>query len=243
MVEPGRYVAETITGCSLPRRDNYDNKWRLVLWSEGDDRARILQEHTRSTVIAIYGDRFCSTMINPLGRTPLFDASPNGMIAIVDDHNDVATMYEHVGPDGPVGRSMEISPAVRPPTISRTERDLFQDSVVAGQANPGNEIGPPNERARRYMEFGRKLELPETWPAIQSVFLDERGRAWLQRPVRFRDSVATWDRYTARGTPEATISLPKDLDVKLFRGDAVYGVVRSEVGVPYVKKFRITSNP
>lgn len=242
-VEPGRYVAETITGCSLPRKDNYDNKWRLVLWSEGSADARILQEHTRTTVIAIYGDSFCSTMINPLGRTPLFDASPNGVIAIVDAGNSVAAMYERVGSDGPVGMSTEIRPSGAPPSISSAERELFQDSVVARQANPGNESGVLNERARRYMEFGKELELPETWPAIQNVLLDERGRAWLQRPLRFRDSFATWDRYTAGGPPEVTVVLPKDLEAKLFRGDAVYGLVQDELGVQYVKKLRITTNP
>jgi hypothetical protein len=235
----GRFLSEAITGCRLPRVEGNDNKWILYLWQEGATTPITLQRQPRSTIIAVYGDadyRFCGTLTNPFGRTPMFGVGPDERLMVVDSSNGFVNIYSRFGSDTITSPDAVLRPASRPPAITRAERALFHDSVVARQAGAGVTAGLPRARARSFLAAAEALEIPHTWPAIVGLIVDDNGAVWLQRPLRFADPLVIWDRYVGMRA-DLTVSFPRAFSAREIAGEAAYGIMQDELGVQYIKRF------
>ena len=85
-------------------------------------------------------------------------------------------------------------------------------------------------------------EIPDRKPAVRAFFVDDAGRVWVA-PHLPAGAGTEWDVFSPDGSPAGTVrtDLAVELDspVPIVRGDMLYGVVRDELDVPSVVRFRI----
>jgi hypothetical protein len=78
----------------------------------------------------------------------------------------------------------------------------------------------------------------QTWPAVQDMLVDDASRIWIHPVTQTPD--AKWLAFDARGTQLATLSLPRNVQPRLIRGDRLYGVGRDSLDVESVVVYRLT---
>ncbi|HEX2095715.1 MAG TPA: sigma 54-interacting transcriptional regulator [Longimicrobiaceae bacterium] len=95
----------------------------------------------------------------------------------------------------------------------------------------GADLGP---------EFRRVLEaeVPDTWPAVRSLVMDDRERLWVTLTGK-RKKGETGMVFTPSGSLLASVSIPDDLEIRTVRRDRVYSVEKDENGVPRVVIHRV----
>lgn len=84
---------------------------------------------------------------------------------------------------------------------------------------------------------------PRTWPAYVDLRFDDGGRLWAQRPTRPDDWEAFWELFGRDGRHLGAVAVPADLEIHTLRQDGIYGVMRDEFGVQYVKRYRLCERP
>lgn len=89
-------------------------------------------------------------------------------------------------------------------------------------------------------EIRDQLEWPAFRPPVTQVLADTRGRTWVRREVGVEagDSVR-WEILAPDLTRAGFVLVPGDLDVKVVAGDALYGVVTDELGVPTIVRYEL----
>jgi hypothetical protein len=80
-------------------------------------------------------------------------------------------------------------------------------------------------------------ELPETWPALQSMLADDEGRLWIAT-IEEQDQVAWWV-LEKTGKLIARFYWPNDRSIELVDNGYVYVRERSENGLQNMVKYRI----
>ena len=114
-----------------------------------------------------------------------------------------------------------------PVPVTREEVDEAMERFETGQlAGSGADM----DRSR----------IPDHHPPIQRYRTDDVGRLWVRRPLG--GGRYAWDVFDAEGIylGEVTSDVdPADMTVRAITADAVYAVVRDELGVPYVVRLAI----
>lgn len=102
-----------------------------------------------------------------------------------------------------------------PPRITRRDLEWAETQV--------------SERFRRAL----KEAAPERWPAFRQFTVDDKGRMWigLETP---RGQPTVWTIVDASGEMLCRSVLPEDLEIKLVKGDRVFGVLKDELEVPRI---------
>lgn len=86
--------------------------------------------------------------------------------------------------------------------------------------------------------------IPAIKPAFHSFFVDGEGRVWVAPYVSGEDG-STWDVFgptgTFLGTVHTLLHVETEQPSPIVRGDALYGMVRDDMDVPYIVRLRVPS--
>lgn len=232
-------VLQTDAGYSMPPRPEREGKtWLLHVALDG----RILDTLLVTAGVDQVPHR-TESMLNvlpaPFPRGPRWDVAPPGRVVAYGR----GETYE-------IG--MYAYPPIRGDSIG-TLRMLVRNTTPAGPVTDddmaayrsewldGDDVTP--EQRRMYEATIAQATIPDTWQAFDRLRFDARARLWVRRPPRRADSLALWDVYHRNGRWIATYALPKSLRVRWITADAVYGNMRDELDVQYVKRSSIASIP
>ena len=92
-------------------------------------------------------------------------------------------------------------------------------------------------RVRKVPE-GRKLMVPEYFPAVHSITADEKGRIFVRTYEKAREGKYYNDVFDPEGRYIAKVALKDRLQV--WKHDKVYTIEEDEDGFQYVKRYKVT---
>jgi hypothetical protein len=84
-----------------------------------------------------------------------------------------------------------------------------------------------------------QMDLPERWPAFQWVSVDPLGWIWAELFHPPYDMTSLWMLFDEDGVARGTLELPADLQVTDIGADYILGRWRDELGVEYVRRYRL----
>jgi hypothetical protein len=136
----------------------------------------------------------------------------------------------------PAGNTLAVAlRSYEPVPVSRVEadsiRDLYQERIAGfgtGIQVEGN-LSPPSHK-----------------PAFIGFVVDDEGGVWAE-PFRAPEAPRVLDVFQPDGTYLGPVDVDPGLDavtvLPVFRGDRMYAIVRDELDVPYVVRYRINQEP
>ena len=109
--------------------------------------------------------------------------------------------------------------------------------------------GPEAGLARAAMQGRLNLATPSHMPALGQIFVSPQGTVLVERLDLYGDPVgrmftppltqpAPWDVFDAGGRFLGTVKLPVRFTIRTVTDDAVVGVLRDELNVEYVARYR-----
>lgn len=128
--------------------------------------------------------------------------------------------------------------------FSRTYRFEPQPVTPAGRDSLLNHLSTTmfkeaGARARSAAE--QHIRIPEIQRPVTRVLVTVDGRTWLRREeLRPR---SRWLILDAHGELDGLLETPHGLELRHVAGDTVWGVVRDELDVPYVVRYRLRPRP
>ncbi|MBW3656900.1 MAG: hypothetical protein KY444_12440 [Gemmatimonadetes bacterium] len=164
-----------------------------------------------------------SVMPNPFGRQVFFAVAPDGGIHLV--WND-SIAVETIDLSGNRVGGFTISYSA--PPVSNEDVD---EAV--------RELPPRMAAAFRPVLAD---SVPRRWPAVLACVADEKGRLWLRLSGSDAEQ-SEWAAFDADGRYRTSVFLPADVEVMAVKDDRLYGVSRSELGVPQVVVFGVSAQP
>lgn len=235
------FAMVTGTGCALPRRPG-DNMWKLfVVTAEAavQDTLMILE---RRDQLAIYGEEpnmFCTSIPAPFGRSPSLAMGDSQVVAFGDGDRYEIALYrlDHVSDEDSSGWSL--GDPFRLIRRQAASLPTTEEEVEAYKMRFSGGERTPEYMRNRTREVLDALDYPTTWPAYQELRFDPDGNLWVKRPSREADEHAAWDIFDRQGRYLGEVALPARLRVEAMTVDHIYGVVRDELDVQYVKGYRI----
>jgi hypothetical protein len=179
-------------------------------------------------------ETFIALVPLPFPRAPRWDVASDGRIAYGRGDGYQIGVYEYPPSNtDSIGHLRTLIRHADPPrTVTDEDVEAYRQSVIGDE----NLTLP---RRRGYEEALGTMTYPTTWPAFDRLRFDALGRLWVRRPPREADSLVSWDVFDADGRLVRTVAVPKALMVHAITGDAIYGVMRDELDVQYVKRFRL----
>jgi hypothetical protein len=118
--------------------------------------------------------------------------------------------------------------------VPRGFRERFARETARGLAAALRAAPGPLEEVVR-----REVFVPRYRPPVTAVVAGRDGTVWLRREEREGAAVVTWMVLDPRGRVEAEVRAPRELAVQQAERGAVWGVVRDELGIPYVVRYRV----
>lgn len=238
----GGFLLESGSGCYMPRRPGFDTQWWLHFLPPNEETlVQVLREDIGRSV-AVYGteeDRFCTSFIFPFGTGPIAAATPDGVLAYGTGEHEVVFLFE---PSFENGDSVVIGDPVASRHVHDGRRRIGREARqkwLEQQVAPLSGNPTRSRRASRVREVLDEVALPERWPAFDRLRFDPEGGLWIRTPPELEDENAIWDVYSPDGDHRGRVTLPVALQVRHFGRDAVFGVIRDEWGVQYVKEYAI----
>ena len=114
--------------------------------------------------------------------------------------------------------------------LDRTRRQAFIDATVEASRN--------GERAR---PFYAGLEYPEFLPAYSNLLVDAEDNLWVQEyPDPASEQGSLWRVYSRDGALLSLVETPRGFEVFDVGADYVIGVARDELGVEFVRMYRLS---
>jgi hypothetical protein len=186
--------------------------------------------------VRVGGER-SATGTHPLPSNALIAIPPDGSSLVAVDrrpaHEAEGATFQvlRIGLDGDTIASRALPYDPVPVTSAQV------DSMATSLANRWAEnfqLTP----ARVAAEIRDQLDWPSFRPPVTQVLADTRGRVWIRREVGVEagDSVR-WEVLDAALQRVGYTLLPADLEVKVFDGGTLYGVVRDALGVPSIIRY------
>jgi hypothetical protein len=191
---------------------------------DGTPRGEPLRQFPSRSFLRVNQAGGFSVMPNPFGHEGLFALAPDGTLhyAWNDQLGVESTDLQ--------GRRMGGFAAVyEPPAVTR------DDAASAFEGMP--------EQAVRAFRPALEDSLPERWPALASMLVDERGRLWMGLHGA-AGAPREWALFQADGRYLGSAFLPRAAEVFAIRGDRVYAVETGEDdGVTALVIYRIALRP
>jgi hypothetical protein len=136
----------------------------------------------------------------------------------------------------PAGTTLAVAlRSYEPVPVSRVEADSIRDLYQERIAGFGTDI-----------QVEGNLSPPSHKPAFIGFVVDDEGGVWAE-PFRAPDAPRVLDVFQPDGTYLGPVDVDPGLDavtvLPVFRDDRMYAVVRDELDVPYVVRYRINQEP
>ncbi|MDH5761258.1 MAG: hypothetical protein OEZ65_16970 [Gemmatimonadota bacterium] len=238
---PGGLAAEFKTGCSMPPPEDRRATWKLLtLGPDGAVRDTVMRRF-RGDLIPLYGEQFCSVIPALAGSGYEIAVRPDGTVAFASEQEYEVHLFrlsaygdeQYEGSFPPSDRI--VRRALDRVAITGIQIEEYRDRyLVTPEGDPiDRDLMEAIEQALD------STDLPEGYPHIETLLWDQTGRLWVGRSVAGDISDRTWDIYNDEGNLEAEVVLPANLENVLVTGDMVWGTTRDDLGVMYVKGFRI----
>lgn len=92
--------------------------------------------------------------------------------------------------------------------------------------------------------FARVLRdsLPDRWPAVEEMLVDDRGRLWLSLAGPHERHVE-WVLFSSDGRYQGSVLLPPEVELRLVQGGKLYGTRTDDTGVPRIVTFQLSRAP
>ncbi len=128
---------------------------------------------------------------------------------------------------------------VAPRPVSKSDVDVYRDEFPNGRGRDG--LKP---RDRRFVEgILTQMDMPLAWPAFDAIEYDDLGNLWVRLSGGSAEAVRKWDVFDNQRRYLGVVQVPADLKIHKISASAIYGVSHDELGVPYVKRYRIKQTP
>lgn len=88
------------------------------------------------------------------------------------------------------------------------------------------------------LEAYKTMEMPDTWHAIEEMFLDDRNRLWVAAVVADR-SVYRWFVFNKEGELLARFNWSREKPIEHVRGDYMYTAQKDDSGVRYIVRYKM----
>ncbi|NIO33140.1 MAG: hypothetical protein GTN75_15290 [Gemmatimonadetes bacterium] len=122
--------------------------------------------------------------------------------------------------------------AAIPITLEQADIQAFEDSALA--------VGDARRRRQMRVLFDNLPAPPRTYPAYApDIQVDGDLNVWVRKSSRAGDQLSEWSVFSAAGELLGTVVMPPGIDVLDIGADYVLGLQRDELGVEYVRKFRL----
>lgn len=128
---------------------------------------------------------------------------------------------------------------VPPRPVSESDVDAYRDEFPNGKGMDGL-----NPRDLRWLEgILAQIDMPSAWPAFDAIEYDDLGNLWVRLPGGSNEAVRKWDVFSTQRLYLGDVEIATALTIHKISASAIYGVSRDELGVPYVKRYRIKRTP
>ncbi|MBB4636926.1 hypothetical protein [Longimicrobium terrae] len=189
------------------------------LGADGSPRADLLRFPSRAFLVA-----GTSVMPHPFGREGFARLDSGDRVFFIQSDSLAADIYNLAGQ-----RTGRFAVPYTPPAITRADQD---DALAAMPAVDRPVFAPV-----------LKDSLPERWPAVRGVLLDDRDRIWMQLGGGTRRN-AEWAAFDGNGSYLGSMLIPAGSEVRLIRGDGtVYASRADSDDVPHVVVYRMARTP
>lgn len=240
----GNYLLQSLMGCGLPLNPERHNRRYLLLLSADGARLESVHSAPITPEAKLDAQDFwqCIRAQQPYGRYPRAGVAPDGRVAYGDAERFEIWLYR-IDPERPgLGE---------PEAWIRLDRPVVPDTAAdrsAAREPTLERAAALDARARGYARAVRDAldhddGDPRTWSAYLDLRFDDAGRLWAQRPRSPADRDSLWELFDGDGRHLGTVAIPVGLDVQTIRQNGIYGVVRDEYGVLYVKRYRLCDPP
>lgn len=188
---------------------------------ELDGRARggrLLSFPSRSFLVASN-----SIAPNPFGREGLVQPDSRDRLHYVWTDSAVVETYDLAG-----RRLASFSVPLQAPPV--TGEDV------------GHALEGMSEMGRSMFERTLRDSLPERWPAVAGLLVDDADRIWIGLAGP-RDRPPEWAAFSDTGRYLASVFVPAGVEVHAIQGGRLYGVRQEETGVPRLVVLRMERGP
>lgn len=227
-------VLHVTAGYSMPPQPEKEGKaWLLRVALDGRILDTLLETLGRD-MVPYRTETFLTVIAAPFPRGPRWDIAPDGRIAYGRGERYEIGVYEYrAEATDSIGRLTTLIRSNQPPqTVTDADIATYRSRWL------GRENLTPESR-RRFEAVLGAATYPTTWQAFDALKFDASGRLWVRRPPREADTLVSWDVFDPDGRLARTVAVPKDLSVHVITGEAIYGVMRDELDVQYVRRFRL----
>lgn len=175
-------------------------------------------------------------MSSPIPTQTLWDLAPDGSALVVVERQPsisaegAAFTVTKIRADGSQTYSREY--AYTPTPVSRTVRDSLAAHVLAYATGFSKGRFAMGEGVRR------GFSPPPYEPPVTALVYGRDGTIWLRRESLGREQVR-WMVLDPAGVPVATLQAPAALEIHQADRSAVWGVVKDEMAVSYVVRYRV----
>jgi hypothetical protein len=243
------FVVVLATGCSLPAPEDRRPKWKVLAVDGGGGVQDTVALEVDPGALAIYGDRFCSSVNALAPRRHSLAVRADGLTAYGDGDRYEIRLFDIedaiAAPTPAMGDRALFAVAPRAivrrtvalPDVESAQIEAYRARTMADRTTPDGrpdreQIGPI-EAAWDSTGFAR------TWPAFDALLWDDAGRLWVGRVSPDTLAPRSWDVHADDGTLIGSVELPTSMRVHAVTGDMVWGTVRDELDVTYVKGYRV----
>lgn len=238
---PGGLAGVFQTGCSMPPPEDRRPTWKLLTLGADGSVKDTVAVRFRSDLMPLYGERFCSVIPALAGSGYQVAVRKDGTTAFTAEREYEISLLQlsaleeagHHGdlpsPERIIRRGLDATMVTTAQIAEYRERYL-----TTPEDDP---IGP--DRVEAIKQALDSTDIPESHPQIDALLWDEADRLWVGRAVVDGTANRTWDVYDGVGRLVAEAVLPAELDNVLVTEDMVWGTLRDELDVMYVKGFRL----
>ncbi len=160
----------------------------------------------------------------PFGRTTLSAVTPTGFWVGATDRYEIERR-DSTGVLTTIVRATRPSRPVTPDDVERVKADRLEDA-------------DENWRRRQERMF-QDMPIPSTLPAFADLQTDPDGNLWVLDVFTPSDSVRRWAVFAPDGLLQGTVETPPAVRVLEIGRDYVLGTWADELGVQYVRLYRL----
>jgi hypothetical protein len=139
---------------------------------------------------------------------------------------------------GRLMRIFRLAETPRPVTPEDVETTI--DFIATPFDSMPTRFDASSSRARRAYE---QMDFPDYWPSFQSIRMDRLGWVWVELFRPPQDSIPRWMVFDSSGVARGTLEFPPDLEVQDIGTDYILGRWLDNLGVEYVRRYRLDRLP